>query len=287
MRHYHIKRRFGRSRAGNFMVYLILALMGAFLVLPLLYAVLNSLKPYDEIFLFPPRLFVSRPTLEHYSDLFLLSTDSLVPFSRYIFNSLLLALVTTIGTILIASAAAYPLAKGEFPGKKAIFGVVVTSLLFVSTVTAVPQYIILSKMHLLNTYFALILPSLGAAFGVFLMKQFMDNIPYSLMEATRIDGGSEYTILFRIVLPIVKPAWLTLAIFVFQSSWNNTGLNFIFDESLKLLPTALTELSAGNTIARMGISSAATVILMLPPILFFILAQSRVLETMASAGIKE
>ena len=142
-------------------------------------------------------------------------------------------------------------------------------------------------MHLLNTYFALILPSLGAAFGVFLMKQFMDNIPYSLMEATRIDGGSEYTILFRIVLPIVKPAWLTLAIFVFQSSWNNTGLNFIFDESLKLLPTALTELSAGNTIARMGISSAATVILMLPPILFFILAQSRVLETMASAGIKE
>ena len=189
--------------------------------------------------------------------------------------------------IIIASMAAYPLAKNDFPGKNAIFAVVVASLLFVSQVTSVPQYIIMAKMRMINSYWALILPALGSSMGLFLMKQFMEQIPISLIESARLDGASEFRIVFSLVFPNVKPAWLTLAIFTFQAVWNQTGTSFIFDENLKLLPTALNQITASNAMARMGVGMAATVILMLPPIVFFIISQSNVVKTMAFAGIKE
>lgn len=279
--------RVNRSTGGNVTVCLVLILLGVFFALPLIYAFSNSLKPIEEIFIFPPRILAENPSLENYLTLFTLVTNSLVPFSRYIFNSLFLTVVMTVCNILVSSAAAYPLSKNDFPGKRVIFSVVITSLLFVATVTTVPRYIILSKLGLINTYFAIILPGMGASMGVFLIKQFMDAIPYSLIEATKIDGGNDFTILFRVVMPIIKPAWLTLAIFTFQGSWNNTGLGFIFDEQIKLLPTVVTELVSGNLISRAGVSAASSVILMLPPIVFFVLSQTRILETMAFAGIKE
>jgi len=282
-----IKKKNGRSLGGNMMVYIVLICFGVFFALPLVLAIVTSFKPFEEIFIFPPRFYVRNPTLDNFSTLFLLAGNSLVPFSRYIVNSLFLSVSVTLLSIIVSSAAAYPLAKNDFPGKRAISGVVVSSLLFVPAVTSVPAYMIIAKLGLLNTYAAVILPGLGASFGVFLMKQFMEGIPYSIIEATKIDGGSEYTILFRVVMPIIQPAWLTLAIFSFQSSWGNGGLGFIFDERLKFLPTAITELTSGNLIARMGVSSAAAVILMIPPIVFFVFSQSRILETMAHAGIKE
>ena len=276
-----------RSRAGNIVVYLFLILAGLFMSLPLVYAVVSSLKPFEEIFLFPPKLYVINPTLDNFDSLLSLSLNSVVPFSRYIFNSLFIAVVSTVLQIIIASMAAYPIAKNDFPGKNIIFSVIVASLLFVSQVTSVPQYIIMANIKLINTYWALILPALGSALGLFLMKQFMEQIPISLIESARLDGASEFRIVFSLVFPNVKPAWLTLAIFTFQGIWNTTGTAFIFDEELKLLPTALGQITASNAISRMGVGMAATVILMIPPIIFFVISQSNVVKTMAFAGIKE
>ena len=288
MKHMKLKKNLlNRSRGGNFLVYLLLVLAGVFMALPLVYAIASSLKPFEEIFLFPPKLYVINPTLENFESLFTLSQDSEVPFTRYLFNSLFIAVASTVLQIIIASMAAYPLAKNDFPGKNAIFAVVVASLLFVSQVTSVPQYIIMAKMRMINSYWALILPALGSSMGLFLMKQFMEQIPISLIESDRLDGASEFRIVFSLVFPNVKPAWLTLAIFTFQAVWNQTGTSFIFDENLKLLPTALNRITASDATARMGVGMAATVILMLPPIVFFIISQSNVVKTMAFAGIKE
>ena len=183
--------------------------------------------------------------------------------------------------------AAYPLAKNDFPGKDFLFSVIVGSLLFVGQVTALPQYILMSKIGLINTLWAVILPNIGSAMGLFLMKQFMEQIPLSIIEAPRIDGATEFDIAFKIVFPNVKPAWLTLGLLIFQTAWNNTGATVLFDDSIKLLPTVLSEITTENALARMGVGMAATVFLMIPPIAFFIISQSKVVKTMAFAGIKE
>ena len=276
-----------RSRIGNILVWVLLIVAGLFMSVPLIYAVASSLKPFEEIYLFPPKLYVINPTLDNFKNLFSLSQDSVVPFSRYLFNSLFVAVCTTVLQIVFASMAAYPLAKGDFPGKNALFSVIVFSLMFVSQVTFLPQYIIMAKLKLLNTYFSLLLPAIGSSMGLFLMKQFMEQIPIAIIESARLDGASEFRIVFSLVFPNVKPAWLTLAIFTFQGMWNTSGSSYIFDEDLKLLPMALSQITASNSLSRMGVGMATTVILMIPPIVFFIISQSNVVKTMAFAGIKE
>lgn len=276
-----------RSRTGNVFVYIMLVIAGCFMAIPLIYAIASSLKPFEEIFLFPPKLYVVNPTIENFENLFTLTQDSEMPFARYVFNSFFVAVVSTVLQIVVASMAAYPLAKCDFPGKNVIFSVVVAALLFVPQVTGVPQYIIMAKMNLLNSYVALIWPALGSSMGLFLMKQFMEQIPVSIIESARLDGATELRIVFSLVFPNVKPAWLTLAIFTFQATWGQTATSLIFDENLKLLPTALSQITASNSLERMGVSMAVTVIMMLPPIIFFVISQSNVVKTMAFAGIKE
>lgn len=276
-----------RSPVGNVMVYIILFIVGAFLALPLVYALASSVKPYEEIFLFPPKFYAINPTFNNFRDLLFLCSNSLVPFSRYIFNSLLVSSMVTVVHVVFASMAAYPLAKNEFVGKNTIFNIVVAALLFVPQVTFLPQYIIISRMKIINTLLAVIFPNIGLAMGLFLMKQFMEQIPNSIIEAPRMDGASELQILFRIIMPNVRPAWLTLSIFTFQAIWNNGGQSVLFDEQIKLLPAMLAQIMSESLIARMGVSMAATVFLMIPPIIFFIISQSKVIKTMAFAGIKE
>ena len=276
-----------RSRLGNVMVWIVLIVAGLFMSVPLIYAVTASLKPFEEIFLFPPKLYVINPTWDNYTALFSLTGELTVPFSRYLFNSFFIAVATTVIQIIFASMAAYPLAKGDFPGKNIIFNVIVFSLMFVSQVTFMPQYILMAKLQLLNTWWSLLLPTVGSSMGLFLMKQFMEQIPYAIIESARLDGAGEGRIVFSLVFPNVKPAWLTLAIFTFQGMWNTTGSAYLFDEDIKLLPTALAQITQSNATARMGVGMATTVILMIPPILFFILSQSNVVKTMAFAGIKE
>ena len=282
----HTRNKLSRSRLGNLVVLVLLAAMGVFTAIPFLFSIVQSIKPVDELFVYPPRLTVSRPTLDNFAVLFNLTSSTWVPVSRYLFNSLLLTVCGTVGNVVVCSMAAYPLAKLKYHGRKLLFNLVVVSLLFTYEVTFIPNYVILSKLQMLDTFWALLLPAVATPMGLFLMKQFMEQIPDSVVESARVDGAGTLTLYWRIVMPQVKPAWLTLVIFSFQSLWNREGLEFIFSEELKMFPTILKQV-ASSGVARAGAAAAAAVILMIPPIVVFLLSQSNVIETMASSGIKE
>ncbi len=279
-------RRTKASVVGDVSTYLLLALYAAFMSLPLVYAIVQSVKPYNELFIFPPRFFTKNPTLMSFRKLFDLTSTSWVPFSRYVFNTLTNTIVGTVIHIISAAMCAYPLAKNKFPGKKLIFTLVVWSLLFTGGVTEIPVYLVMSYMGIIDTYFAYWLPEIAATMGVFLLKQNVAEIPNAMIEAARIDGAGEWKILWSIVMPSIKPAWLTLAIFSFQRNWNATAGSYIYTETLKTLPTALSQITAAGSVARAGEAYAASVLMMIPPIIFFIFAQSSTVKTMAHAGIK-
>ncbi len=275
-----------RSMAGNTLLFGLMIICGLFMVLPLVMIVNNALKPLDELYQFPPKIFVRNPTLENFSDLFVLMNDSWVPFSRYILNTIIITGGGMVGHVIIASLAAYPLAKHKFPGKDILFSMVVLSMMFSWTVTQIPQYLIISYMGINNTYLALILPAWSFGMGLYLMKQFMEQLPDSLMESARLDGANEWHIFWKIVMPNVKPAWLTLAIFQFQQMWGNTGSLFLRDEELKPLQFSLQQITAGG-VARAGAAAAVTFIIAAVPITFFLICQSNVLETMTTSGMKD
>lgn len=281
------RRKPNRSRAGDIGVYIILAIFGLFFVIPLIIAVNNAFKPLDEIFLFPPKIFVQKPTLDNFADLFVLMGKTWVPFSRYIFNTVFITVVGTGGHIIIASMAAYVLSKYRFPGSKAFFNLTVTALMFTGYVTQIPNYLIMSKLGMVDTYLAVIIPAFAAPMGLFLMKQFMEQIPNTLIEAAKVDGAKEVRIYVQIVMPLVKPATLTLSIFSILGLWNTTASGLIYKEELKMLPYALSQIISGGQVARAGVSSAVTLFIMIVPLLFFVFAQSNIIETMASSGIKE
>jgi ABC-type glycerol-3-phosphate transport system permease component len=280
------KKRVNRSLLGNLSLFVLLAVMGAFMVLPLVYAINSAFKPLDEIFVFPPTLFVRHPTMGNFTDLMNLLGNSWVPFSRYIFNTVFITGMGIIGHVLLASAAAYPLAKHHFPGKSLLFSVVVLSLMFTPAVTSIPNYMIMSWIGLIDTYWAVIVPAFAFPLGLYLMKQFMEQIPDALLEAAKMDGASEYRIFWSIVMPNVKPAWLTLIILLFQMLWGSDGNGFIYSEQLKSLHYATNQIVQGG-IARAGVGAAVALILMSVPITLFIFSQSRIIETMATSGMKE
>ncbi|MGO4109775.1 carbohydrate ABC transporter permease [Paenibacillus sp. YAF4_2] len=283
---FRIQKKLNRSLTVSFLLFLLLAVFGLFMAIPLVYAVNNAFKPLDELFIFPPRIMVNNPTLDNFFDLFALMGNSWVPLSRYIANTLVITLAGTFGHILLASAAAYPLAKHKFPGSQMIFSTVVLSLMFSGTVTAIPNYMMMSWLGWINTHLSIIIPSLAFPLGLFLMKQFMEQIPDALVEAAKIDGASEYRIYWQIVMPNVKPAWLTLMILQFPMLWGSDGGNFIYSENLKTLHYALGQISLGG-IARAGVGAAVALILMVVPITLFIISQSSVIQTMATSGMKE
>jgi ABC-type glycerol-3-phosphate transport system permease component len=254
--------------------------------LPLIYTINNAFKPLDELFYFPPRFFVRIPTLDNFSDLRILMSATWVPFERYVLNTLLITGIGTAGHILLASAAAFALAKLDVPFKKTLFTIVVLSLMFSGNVTAIPNYLIISALGWNNTYLAVIVPAFAGSLGLYLMRQFMEQIPDSLLESARIDGASEYQNFWLIIMPNVRPAWLTLMILMFQSLWGTTGGVFLRSEQLKPLSYALNQIVQGG-IARAGAASAVGLILMSVPIILFIIVQSSIIETMASSGIKE
>ncbi len=283
--HLNKNRRGNRSNLASFAILVALLILGAFMMLPLFYAVLQSIKPLDELFAFPPRFFVRRPTTENYTTLFELVSNMRVPFSRYLFNSIFITVVTTVGCVIFSSMAAYPLAKYKLKVSW-LFEMVVLTLLFSGVVLALPQYVILARLHMINTYWVYIIPNLAAPLGLFLMKQFMESVPMALIESARIDGASQTQIFFKIVMPQVKPAWMTLLLFTFQSVWAQQPLNMVFDEQLKMLNMAFTNVIAAG-ISRIGPSMASAVVLMLPLLAVFLVTQSNVIETMTSSGIKE
>ena len=278
--------RLNRSVAGNSLLFTLMGIFGVLMALPLVMIVNNALKPLDELFQYPPKLFVRNPSLDNFVDLFVAMNSSWVPFSRYLLNTVIITVGGTGGHVILASLAAYPLSKHNFRGKKLLFDMVVLSMMFSWTVTQIPNYMIISWLGINNTYLALILPACSYGMGLYLMKQFMDQIPNSLLESARLDGASEFRVFMTIVMPNVKPAWLTLAIFQFQQMWGNTGAMFLRDEELKPLQYSLQQIAAGGT-ARAGASAAVTFIIAAIPIIFFLICQSNVLETMTTSGMKE
>ena len=283
---YKKQKQLNRSKAGNGLLFVLMFICGIFMALPLVMIVNNALKPLDEIFQYPPRIFVKNPTMENFSDLFVLMNDSWVPFSRYILNTLIITVSGTVGHVIVASFAAYPLAKHSFPGKKIIFGLVVLSMMFSYNVTQIPNYMFITWLGMNNTYLALILPAWQYGMGLYLMKQFMEQIPNSLLESARLDGASEIRTFWTMVMPNVKPAWLTLAIFQFQQMWSQTGNQFLRSEQLKPLQYALQQITAGGT-ARAGAAAAVSFIIAAIPIIFFLVCQSNVIETMTTSGMKD
>ena len=277
-----------RSRAGDVGVAIVLIILGCFFALPLVYAINAAFKPLDELFIYPPKLFVRNPTTDNFSDLFLLlNKTGVVTFTRYMFNSIFVTAVGTAGHILVASMAAYVLAKYRFPGSRLFFSAVTVALMFTGYVISIPRYLIMANLGLINTYLAVIVPAFASPMGLFLMKQFMESsIPDVLIEAAKIDGAKEGKIFVSIVMPLVKPAVLTLMIFSIQGLWNDAGTTFLYKDELKMLPFALQTVAAGG-VARTGAGSAATLFMMILPLICFILAQSNIVETMASSGIKE
>ncbi len=275
-----------RSRSVDFFLMLWLGLLGSFMLLPIIYTLVSAFKPMEELFIFPPRLYVANPTLDNFIQLKHILSGLWVPFSRYLFNSAFVTVIATTGNVIFASMAAYPLAKHEFPGKRIISQIVVLALLFTGQVLYIPQYVIIAKLGLINSYLSLILPVVQGTLGVFLMKQFMTQIPVSLLEAARIDGANEFFIWGRVVMPSVKPAWLTLIIFSFKDIWNQPGNSFIYDESMKVLPSIMTQIQSGG-FARAGVVAAVALVMMIPPLVLFQATQKSVIQTMASSGIKE
>lgn len=284
---YRSKSGIKRSYFADFGIYLFLLLFGLFMMLPLVYAISNSIKPLEEIWYFPPRFFVNNPTLDNFRDLMVVMSDSWVPFSRYVFNTLFITAIGTIGHVVLASLCAYVLSKHKFPGQGLMFSVVVLSLMFSGVVTQIPNFIIISSLGWIDTYQALIVPAFASSLGLYLMKQFMDQmIPDAVLESARMDGGSEWYIFWKIVMPMVKPAWLTLIIFSIQGLWGIGANHFIQSEELKTLNYALSQILAGG-IARTGTGSAAAVLMMIVPIIVFIISQSKIIETMSASGMKE
>ena len=279
-----------RSAGGDAGITFFLVLMGAFMFLPMLYVVMQSLKPLDELFMFPPKFVVRKPTFNNFKDLFALMSDSGgvgVPFSRYIFNTVFITFCGTLGNLLLSSMAAYALAKLKFPGRNWMFSLIVTSLMFHPTVNQVTHFIILSSFHWVDTYLSIIVPAMASTLGLYLMKQFMEtSVPDTVLESARLDGASEFRTFWIIAMPMVKPAWLTLIIESFKGLWNTGASIYIHSEQLKTFNYAIQQILAGG-IARSGAGAASTVVMMIVPILVFVINQSKIIETMGASGMKD
>ena len=285
--HYKHRRKPNRSIAGDIGVYIFLGLFSILMIFPLVFAISNSLKPLDELLKQPQTIFPRNPSFDNYTDLFIIMSQSYVPFSRYLFNTLFITIVATISHVIIASMAAYVLSKYNFPGGNLFFRVAVVALMFSGYVTGIPNYLIMCRLHIVDTYWAILLPAIGGSLGLFLMKQFMEGFPMSLIEAAKIDGAHEWTIFMKLVMPNVKPAWLTISIFSIQNLWNNPQTTIIYTESKKMLSYALSQVNSVTLVSRQGPAAAVVVITFSVPILFFVFSQSQIMETMASSGLKD
>ena len=276
-----------RSVGGDTGIFVFLTIMGLFMFLPMIYTIMQSFKPLDELWAFPPKFYVVHPTVKNYKDLFRLMNTSWVPFSRYLFNTVLISVSGTFGNLLLSSMAAYVLSKIKFPGRGFLFETVVLSLMFHTTVAAIANFLIMSWLGWVDTYLALIIPAWGSTLGLYLMKQFMESsVSDAVLESARLDGCSEIKTFWVIAMPMVKPAWLTLIVYSFKDLWNIGATIYIYSEELKTFSYAIGQILAGG-IVRSGASAASTVIMMIVPIAVFVISQSNIIETMATSGMKD
>lgn len=276
----------GKKIGGTVAIFLFLTILGLFMVLPIYLTIVMSIKPVEELFIFPPKLYAIRPTFDNFKEMFGALHQNRVPFSRYVFNSIFVTATVTIAQCIFASMAAFVLAKCRFPGSKVINSIIVVALLYQSNVIYIMQYIVMAKLHMIDTYWALILPSIASPMGLFLMRQSIGQVPDAMIEAAKVDGAGLFRICWQIVMPNQKPALMALIIFAFQAAWNIQAGSVVFQEQYKTLPTVVTQ-AASSGLARAGVAMAAAVFMLVPPIIVFMLAQRQVIETMAHSGIKD
>ena len=280
------RRKVNRSVGGDILTVLFLVLIGAFMVLPMLFAIGSSFKPTDELYRFPQTIFPNNWTTKNYSDLFVLMNTSWVPFTRYFFNTIFITFAGTFGQIVCCSLCAFALALHRFPGNRFFTKMIELALMFNGTVLWIPSYMIMSGLGFVDSQWALIVPVFASALGLHLIRSFMLQIPMAVVEAARVDGASHLRVFWSIVMPNIKSAWLTLMIFAVQGLWNTGASIYIQSESLKTLSYALQQITSAG-IARAGVGNAVTVVMMSVPIIMFVVSQSNIIETMATSGMKD
>lgn len=289
------RRKLGGSRinpkhfsAGQIKFYIILIPLAVFMIIPVVFVINQAFKPLGELFAFPPTIFAKKPTMDNFKDLFELSGTTGVPMSRYLLNSLFVTVLTVLLNLSITITAAYAFSKKKFKAKKALFELNQLALMFVPTAVAVPRYLVIVKCGFINTWWAHILPLVAMPVGLFLVKQFVDQIPDALIEAAVMDGAGDITIIFRIIVPLTKPALATSVVLTFQQVWGavEASNNFITNDSMRTLAYYLNSIATNNTVAAQGMVAAASTLLFLPTLIIFICMQSQVMNTMSHSGIK-
>ncbi|MDR0553239.1 MAG: carbohydrate ABC transporter permease [Treponema sp.] len=268
--------------------YLVLTPLALFMILPVVYIINQAFKPLDELFRFPPAFIVRKPTLGNFRSIWRLASDTGVPMLRYLLNSVAVTFFTVTLSILLTAMSAYALSKKKFRLKAWVFKVNQAALMFVPAAVMAPRYLVIVKLGLNNNFMAHILPLLAMPVGLFLVKQFVDQVPDTLLDAARIDGAGELGLLFKIVFPIIKPALATVGILSFQMVWGATESSnlYIADETLKTFAFYLSTFTVGNNPVMAGMAAAASLIMFTPNLIIFIALQSRVMNTMSHSGIK-
>ncbi len=279
-------RKFERSQIKILVILLPLAL---FMALPIVFIVSHAFKPMSELFAFPPTFFVRNPTLDNFTKLIKFSRSAGIPLTRYLFNSVIVTVLTVGLSLLLTTCAAFAFSKIKFRGRALMLQINQIAIMFVATAVLIPRYLVISNLGLIDTVFGHVLPLVAMPVALFLVKQFVDQVPDSLIEAAHLDGASDLKVYWHIVLPIIRPAIATAMVLVFQQVWTNmeTSNYFTNDESMKTMTFYMnTMVNASNSVAGQGIAAAASLIMFIPNLILFIICQNAVMNTMATSGIK-
>ncbi|BBH18992.1 ABC transporter permease [Paenibacillus baekrokdamisoli] len=290
MRWWKRRGRLNRLTPSQLLLILLMTLLALFMLLPIVFLFNHAFKPKHELFLYPPSFIVQEPTWINFADFLKVSKSTIVPATRYLFNSIFTSVLTVITATFISILCAYPLSKHRFKGKNFLFSTILVSLMFAPETVQIPRYYVISSLGIDNTYFAHILPMVALPVLVFLFKQFIDQLPDDLLESARLEGATEFRLFLSVIVPLCIPVVSTAAILSFQSAWNNLEASQLFmeDETMKTLPFYISTLTSGlaNSVARQGVAAAAALLMFLPNFIIFLLLQRRVISTMAHSGIK-
>ena len=274
---------------GQIKIILIILPLVIFMAMPIIFIANHAFKPMEELFAFPPTFFVRNATLENFTKLIKFSRTAGIPLSRYVFNSIAVTVLTVGLSLLFTTCAAFALAKLKFKGRNLMMQINQIALMFVATAVLIPRYLVVCKFGMIDTIWAHVLPLVAMPVALFLVKQFVEQVPDSLIEAAYMDGATDMQVYRKVIIPMIKPAIATAAILVFQQVWTNmeTSNYYINDDSMKTLTFYMNSLvNANNSVSGQGIAAAATLIMFIPNLVLFIILQNNVMNTMAHSGIK-
>lgn len=278
--------KFERSQLKIILIILPLVI---FMAMPIVFIANHAFKPMEELFAFPPTFFVRNATLDNFTKLIKFSRTAGIPLSRYVFNSIIVTVLTVGLSLLFTTCAAFALAKINFKGRNLMMHINQIALMFVAVAVLIPRYLVVCNLGMIDTIWAHVLPLVAMPVALFLVKQFVEQVPDSLMEAAYMDGATDFQVYRKVIIPMIKPAIATASILVFQQVWTNmeTSNYYINADSMKTLTFYMNSLvNVNNTVAGQGIAAAATLIMFVPNLILFIILQNSVMNTMAHSGIK-